>query len=133
MVDISAVITNQYPHYLYKRESGEAVQNDNGSWVEGEASVSLVGVCREETAGRGSKVQTAGGIYREFSSLIQLPAGTTRVAEGTEVFVLNDELEDPTQLLSGDFVEQARISGSVRIAGETLKFDEGRLHCRLWV
>lgn len=132
MVDISAVINNQYPHHLYKRVSGEAVQNEQGSWVTTGAAFQYCGSCREETNGRGSKVQAANGVFREFSSLVQIPAGAERISEGTEIVVTTTEVE-PAQLLSSDFVETAKAEGLVRISGECMKYDEGRLHNRLWV
>lgn len=133
MVDISAVINNQYPHFLYKRTSGEAVQNANGSWVtEGTAAYELCGACREETNGKGNKVQAANGVFREFSSLVQIPAGVQRIPEGTEIVVTTVEVA-AERLQGEDFVESAKAEGIVRISGECLKFDEGRLHNRLWV
>lgn len=133
MVGVSAVINNQYPHFLYKRTSGEAVQNANGSWVtEGEPAFTLCGACREETNGKGSKVQAANGVFREFSSLVQIPVGVQRIPEGVEIVVTTEEIP-ADQLLSEDFVERAKAEGIVRISGECLKFDEGRLHSRLWV
>jgi hypothetical protein len=133
MVDISAVINNQYPHFLYKRTSGQAVQNANGSWVtEGAGAFTLCGACREETNGKGNKVQAANGVFREFSALVQIPVGVERIPEGTEIVVTTVEVE-AAQLLSEDFVESAKAEGIVRISGECLKFDEGRLHSRLWV
>lgn len=132
--NISDVITNQYPHFLYKHTSGEAVQNANGSWVQSdEAAVTLCGRCREETNGKGAKVQAANGEFREFSALVQIPVGAERIAEGTEVFVTTEEIAEPSELLNADFVAQAQSEGLVRISGETLKFDNGRLHNRLWV
>ena len=132
MVDISAVINNQYPHFLYKRTSGEAVQNANGSWESSEAAIVLCGACREETNGKGNKVQAANGVFREFSSLVQIPAGVQRIPEGTEIVVTTVEVA-AERLQGEDFVESAKAEGIVRISGECLKFDEGRLHNRLWV
>ena len=133
MVDISAVINNQYPHFLYKRNSGEAVQNANGSWVkQGTTAYEFCGACREETNGKGSKVQAANGVFREFSSLVQIPVGVQRIPEGTEIVVTTVEVE-AERLQSENFVETAKAEGIVRISGECLKFDEGRLHNRLWV
>lgn len=133
--NIAGVITNQYPHYLYKRVSVEAAQNDKGSWEESEDDTAIVycGTCREETNGKGSKVQAADGVFREYSALVQLPVDVERVTEGTEVFVTSEQITSPTDLLNSDFVEQAKASGKVRIVGECLKFDNGRLHNRLWV
>lgn len=133
MVGISDVITNQYPHFLYKRTSGEAVQNANGSWESSEAAIVFCGACREETNGNGAKIQAANGVFWEFSALVHTPVEVQRVTEGTEVFVLTREIELPEALLDADFVEQAKAEGLVRISGECLKFDEGRLHNRLWV
>lgn len=133
MVNISAVINNQYPHFLYKRTSGEAVQNANGSWAtDNAAAYELCGACREETNGKGNKVQAANGVFREFSSLVQIPVGVTPIPEGTEIVVTTVEA-DTEMLESEDFVEIAKAEGIVRISGECLKFDEGRLHNRLWV
>lgn len=133
MVDISAVINNQYPHFLYKRNSGEAVQNANGSWVkQGTTAYELCGACREETNGKGSKVQAANGVFREYSSLVQIPVGVQRIPEGTEIVVTTVEVE-AERLQSENFVETAKAEGIVRISGECLKFDEGRIHNRLWV
>lgn len=132
VVSTTEVINSQYPHFLYKRADAESTQDENGSWTTGAASYELCGRCREETGGRGSKVQTASGNYREFSSLVQLPTSVKRIPEGTEVVVTTEEV--PTSdLLSDSFVQNALSEGIVRIAGECLKFDNGRLHNRLWV
>ncbi len=133
MVSTTAVINNQYPHFLYKRTSGTATQDANGSWItENEAAFTLCGSCREETAGKGNKIQAANGVFREFSTLVQIPVGVQRIDEGTEVVVTTQEVE-VTDLLDADFVETAKASGIVRASGECLKFDEGRLHSRLWL
>lgn len=133
--NIASVITNQYPHHLYKRVSVEATQNEDGSWEDGstEATVLYCGTCREETNGKGSKIQAANGVFREFSTLAQLPVSVERVDEGTTVFITSEQIATPTDLLDSDFVEQAKADGTVRIVGECLKFDSGRLHNRLWV
>ena len=135
MVDIAAVITNQYPHYLYKRVSAEAAQNEQGSWEEIDSEVAVVfcGNCREETNGKGAKIQAANGVFREFAALVHTPTEVQHVAEGTEVFVTDTEIAEPSTLLDSEFVEQAKADGIVRISGECLKFDNGRLHNRLWV
>jgi len=69
-----------------------------------------------EAAGRGQEIETAGGVFRRFTSLIQLPRGTQRVADGTHVVITNDP-----------------AGSEVRIRGEVLKFDAGQLHARLWI
>lgn len=135
MVDVAAVITNQYPHYLYKRVSVEATQNEQGSWEESdsEAAVVFCGNCREETNGKGAKIQAANGVFREFAALVHTPTEVEHITEGVEVFVTDTEIENPADLLNSDFVEAAKAKGVVRISGECLKFDNGRLHNRLWV
>lgn len=130
---VTDVVNRQYPHYLYKRTSdGEATQDANGSWQETATTWELHSRCREETNGKGTQLQTANEKFVTFASLVQLPARTARIAEGVEVAVLEQPLE-PSALLDQETMEQAKITGVVRISGECLKFDKGRLHCRLWV
>lgn len=132
MVAIQEIINHQYPHFLYVRQSdAEAVQDANGSWTTTGASWKLWASCREETNGKGTQIQAANGRFITFASLIQLPAGTTRVAEGVEVAAAGRELT-PDEL-TDETLQDAKAEGVVRIIGECLKFDIGRLHCRLWV
>lgn len=108
-------MVRQYPHFLFKLQGGEAVQNADGEWTETEVSAVFMSVCREETDGRSTEVY-ADGTFHRFTSLIQLPAGAPRVETGTSVICCNDaEGKD------------------VRIKGVCQKFDEGQLHSRLWV
>ena len=106
----------QYPHYLFVTESGECRQDEDGNWVTTPNALRSHGRCREETDGRGQEVETAGGIFRRFTSLIQLPRNTQRVADGTHVVITNDA-----------------AGSDVRIRGEVLKFDAGQLHARIWI
>lgn len=124
-------IPTQYPHTLYALTTPEATRNANGSWVQGETVWQRIGACREETNGKGSSISTADGNAYVFSSLVQLPVGTARVNEGTEVAVTERELT-ASELASLD-TEEGRRGGLVRIAGTCAKFDNGRLHCRLWI
>ena len=49
----------QYPQYLYAlQHDGESVQLPNGSWETPAAAWELKAVCREETNGKGSTIQT---------------------------------------------------------------------------
>ena len=89
-------------------------------------------VCREETNGKGSTIQTADGETRVFASLIQLPKGTAKIPEGTQVIVTREEVE-VSQLANTEFVEAAKATGLVVVTGTCEKFDLGRLHCRLWI
>lgn len=120
---VTDVASRQYPHYLYKRTSnGEAVQDANGSWKAFDAEWTLHSICREETNGK----------FVTFASLIQIPKGVQRIPEGMEIAVADEPLE-PSRLLNQETMEEAKISGIIRISGVCLKFDKGRLHCRLWV
>ncbi len=123
----------QYPQYLYAlQHNGESVQLPNGSWETPAAAWELKAVCREETNGKGSTIQTADGETRVFASLIQLPKGTAKIPEGTQVIVTREEVE-VSQLANTDFVEAAKATGLVVVTGTCEKFDLGRLHCRLWI
>lgn len=123
----------QYPQYLYVfQHDGESVQLPNGSWETPAAAWELKAACREETNGKGSTIQTADGKTRVFASLIQLPKGTAKIPEGTQVIVTREEVE-VSQLANADFVEAAKATGLVVVTGICEKFDIGRLHCRLWI
>lgn len=123
----------QYPQYLYAlQHAGESVQLPNGSWETPAAEWELKAACREETNGKGSTIQTADGETRVFASLIQLPKGTAKIPEGTQVIVTREEVE-VSQLASTDFIEAAKATGLVVVTGTCEKFDPGRLHCRLWI
>lgn len=106
----------QYPHYLFAKETSESVKDDNGFWTSGEQKTVFLSMCREETDGRGSEIQTADGTYRKYSAIIQIPKGALIIEEGTSVFVSDN-----------------KDGSSVRINGVVLKFDKGQLHSRLWV
>ena len=123
----------QYPQYLYAlQHDGESVQLPNGSWETPAAAWELKAVCREETNGKGSTIQTADGETRVFASLIQLPKGTAKIPEGTQVIVTREKV-DVSQLSNTEFVEAAKATGLVVVTGTCEKFDLGRLHCRLWI
>jgi hypothetical protein len=126
------VTTYQYPQYLYALRNDEATQASNGSWQPGATEWELKGICREETNGKGQTIQTAGGQTIVFASLIQIPKGTPRINEGTEVLVAREEIE-PAQLLESDFIANSKITGLVVVSGICQKYDFGRLHCRLWI
>lgn len=124
---VTDVVSRQYPHYLYRYEVGEATQDENGSWQTASESWVFHSVCREETNGKGIQIQATNGQFITFASLVQLPKGTQRVPEGTLIAVAEMPLE-PSQLL-----EEAKAAGVIRVSGDCLKFDNGRLHCRIWV
>ncbi|MDR1416320.1 MAG: hypothetical protein LBJ57_02720 [Prevotellaceae bacterium] len=123
----------QYPQYLYALRTEEATQNpQTGSWEDSPAAWELMGICREETNGKGHSVTTSGGEAVIFSSLIQIPKGTPRINEGTQVAITREQVA-PENLLSDDFRRQGKISGAIVAAGKCMKYDFGRLHCRLWI
>lgn len=113
------MVIRQYSHFLFvKSLGGDSVQDEKGNWsVAPKEEWVLHSVCREETNGKGATIQGTDGKARVFSSLIQLPKGTPRIPEGTTILV--SETEDH--------------AGPIRIQGEAMKFDNGQLHCRLWV
>lgn len=137
MVNISDVISSQYPHRLYYRASeGEATQDEHGSWREGAAAWHRYGACREETNGKGATVATAGGAFTTFSATVMIPRGAPgRIPEGTEVIIADRELDDLTAATLDDRgkVQELISRGIVRASGTCLKFDLGRLHSRLWL
>jgi hypothetical protein len=110
-------MVEQYPHYLCALSSEAATQNDDGDFVsESDAQYTLVSMCREETNGRGSKLEVGDGTFVVFTSLIQLPKGSASVEVGQKVAVFDDA-----------------AFTSLRVSGECLKFDNGQLHNRLWL
>ena len=109
----------QYPQYLYAlQHDGESVQLPNGSWETPAAAWELKAVCREETNGKGSTIQTADGETRVFASLIQLPKGTAKIPEGTQVIVTREKV-DVSQLSNTEFVEAAKATGLVVVTGSS--------------
>ncbi len=109
-------MARQYPHYLFVVKGSESIQDDDGNWSESEADKPFVSSCREETNGKGTQVQAAGGKFIVFSSLIQLPKGSEKIEAGESVFISDDP-----------------DGNNVRIKGTVLKFDQGQLHNRLWI
>jgi hypothetical protein len=107
----------QYPHYLFAENAdSDSVQDKNGNWSDAAETNIFISACREETDGRGSEIQVAGGTFHIFTSLIQLPKGAQKVEVGSTIFVANNA--DGTD---------------IRIKGVVLKYDVGQLHNRLWV
>ena len=138
-------------------QPAESIQDDNGNIIDAEqepeengeagesqesqeetqeetptapATWNYVGTCREETNGRGSQVRTNDGRTLVYASLIQMPRGSNRVPEGTEVIISNRILT--AEELAGD-LEALRLSGTIRAKGRCLNFDAGQLHSRLWI
>ncbi|OQA66934.1 MAG: hypothetical protein BWY38_01644 [Ignavibacteria bacterium ADurb.Bin266] len=107
---------NQYPHYLFIVSGGESSQDENGNWNDSSVTSTLLSICREETNGRGTMIQVAGGTFYTFSSLIQLPRDCPKVEEGTSIFVADN-----------------KDGSGIRVKGTVLKFDKGQLHNRIWV
>jgi hypothetical protein len=121
-----------YYQYLYVLQHGDAVKAANGSWETSGGTWDLWSFCREETNGRGDAIRTTDGKTLVYSSIVQLPKGTPRVDEGTAVMVSRERLT-ASQLGDPDFIPGAKSSGLVVAQGVCLKYDYGRLHCRLWI
>ncbi|MDR1348317.1 MAG: hypothetical protein LBJ63_07850 [Prevotellaceae bacterium] len=123
----------QYPQYLYALKNGEAIQDPiTGNWETTSSVWELKGVCREETNGKGHTIVNSGGETIVFSSLIQIPKGTPRINEGAEILVIREKV-DTQELLDNDFIAREKISGLIVTNGKCMKYDFGRLHCRLWI
>lgn len=120
---IGKMRVQQYPHYLFAvNAGGDSVQDENGNWSDAETTNVLISTCREETDGRGSEIQVAGGTFHRFSSLVQLPKGA-----------VGAENVPPVQVGSTVFVANNADGTDIRIQGVVLKYDVGQLHNRLWV
>lgn len=109
-------MVKQYPHYLFAVEATESTQDANGDFSDGTVSYRFLSMCREETNGKGSKLEVGDGNFIVYTALIQLPAGSEEVVEGTKIAVYDD----------ANRVHE-------RVSGECLKFDNGQLHNRLWL
>lgn len=108
----------QYPHYLFvESPATDSVQDEDGNWTE-ETTMSrdFISMCREESDGKGTEYQVAGGDFQKSTSIIQCPKSCPVVAKGTRVFVTNDP-----------------DGNDVRISGICLNFDPAQLHSRLWL
>lgn len=123
------VAMQQYYQHLYRMKNQESVQDSNGQWTQKSASWVYVGICREETNGKGSSVATADGKALVFSSLVQMPTGTARIDEGTLVLITRNQHATITETM----ITQGKQSGEVVATGRCMKFDSGRLHCRMWL
>lgn len=106
----------QYPHYLFIEVADASVQDSQGNWTECEPSRKFISMCREESDGKGTEYQVAGGEYQKATSVIQCPKTCPRVNKGTRVIIANDF-----------------NCMDIRIAGICLNFDPSQLHSRLWV
>ena len=109
-------MVKQYPHFLFIEEATESIQDADGNWTECTVSRKFISMCREESDGRGTEFQVAGGEYHKATSVIQCPKNCPKVNKGAKVLIANDpECAD------------------VRTVGIRLNFDPAQLHSRLWV
>jgi len=121
----------QYNHHLYVLVCTPGTTAENGDYVPGTSEWTYWGKCREETNGKGEAIVTTDQKSYVFSSLVQLPVGTPRVAEGMRIAVSDTVLETGGMTRQG--ISDLEKSGTVRLSGSCAKFDSGRLHCRMWV
>lgn len=106
----------QYPHFLFIEETPDAVQDAVGNWIECESSRTFLSRCREESDGKGTEYEVAGGKIHKATSVIQLPKSCPKVNKGARVIIAND-----------------MDCSDIRIEGICLNFDAAQLHSRLWV
>lgn len=106
----------QYPHFLFVEETPESVQDAAGNWIESESSRKFLSRCREESDGRGTEYQVAGGKTIQATSVIQLPKSCPKVDKGARVIIAND-----------------MDCSDIRMIAICLNFDAAQLHSRLWV
>lgn len=109
-------MVKQYPHFLFIETTPESTQDEKGAWTETEVSRKFISMCREESDGKGTEYQVAGGEYQKATSLIQCPKSCPVVQRGAKVFIAND-----------------RDCQDIRIQGVVLNFDPAQLHSRLWL
>lgn len=121
----------QYPHYLYVLISAASTTDERGHKKPGETKWIYWGKCREETNGKGAEIKTDDMLSYKFASLVQLPAGTVRIKEGQTVMVSNALLA--AEQRSEVVITELKDNGVARIVGKCAKFDQGQLHCRLWL
>lgn len=107
----------QYPYFLFIKTTSESTQDDKGNWSSGSKNWSFHSICREQTNGKGSAVNSQDGKAIVFSSVIHLPLNSARIKEGTEVLIS----------------ETNTSVGASRISGQVLKYDAGQIHNRLWL
>ena len=118
-----------YPHYLYVLVEQEATQDTNGDWLKPSSSWVLASCCRAETNGKANEVNTSDGRVLVYSDMVYTPIGRiANLCEGTMVAVLKEERE----LASAD-LEALRKDGTLRAMGKVVKYDDGRLHNRIWI
>ena len=124
------VITPQYYQHLYAlQHSGESVQDATGAWVTHPSVWRYVGVCREETNGKGSTIATQDGSVVSFASTIYMPVMAEKVDEGTDVIVLRNQHDSITR----NDIEAWKRTGECVAEGKVMKCDNGRLHTRIWI
>lgn len=107
----------QYPHFLYLKTVYPSTQNEEGNWLPQTEQWIFYSMCREQTNGKGSTVNSIDGKAIVFASVVHLPLKAFSLKEGIEVLVSNIESE----------------TGSIRIQKQMLKYDRGQLHDRIWL
>lgn len=130
------VTFEQYPHFLYRKNPGTITRDADGNYTDGNSEVwEFVSRCREETNGKGTQINTSDGRVIVYSSLVQLPqSDAVFVPEGTFVFVAREQLSTAElQSLTDDGLKALALTRKIATRGECLKFDQGRLHSRLWL
>jgi len=104
---------SQYPHILILTTISGSVQDGQGNWVTGPATITQR-PCRQEPSSGGRYLVGAGGvkIYYDFVLYMPLPADTIAAGTKCEVYDRQDNL---------------LVSGTVK------RFNLGQLNARAWV
>lgn len=129
---VQAVAARQYCHYLYVLHSAAATQDERGDIIPGASEWVAWGRCREETSGAGQEVEASDMHTYRSSSLVQLPVSARYIPDGTLCLVSSVPLSDAA-ISDAATREDLVKAGTIRIIGRSRKFDQGRLHCRLWL
>lgn len=106
----------QYPHFMFVKKVSESVQDADGNWTSQTAFWEFISICREQTNGKGSVINSQDGKAITFNSVVHLPLSDKILKEGTEILVSN-----------------TNNTNEVRIQKQLLKFDKGQLHNRVWL
>lgn len=106
----------QYPYILQILNTTESIQDEDGNWIEGNQAWINYSKCRDED-GNGKTVNGADGSQHVFSLLVQMPLGTTPLAPGDRIRIVN-----------ADTLQSERVPEC-----EVIFSRKDQKHTRLWV
>ena len=129
-MDRSAIF---YPHKCYCLKVAQREPDENGDYNDTADNWELLGPCRAETNGSGTEITTTDGKQVIYSEIVYFPVGSTIVDTGAQIVVLKDTIGNTEYLSDAQMLQVLRQTGQLKSAGYCLKFDETRLHSRMWV